>query len=52
MRNWCVKVAKTGDIFKVFLTEEKFNKFLDGNPEIKECIECVDCDDAPSLLIE
>jgi hypothetical protein len=52
MRNWCVKVVKTGDIFKVFLTENEFREFLAENPEIGECIECVDCDDAPSLLIE
>lgn len=52
MRNWCVKIGKTGDIFKVFLSEEKFKKFLEENPEMRECIECVDCDDAPSLLIE
>jgi hypothetical protein len=52
MRNWCIKVVKTDDIFKVFLSEDKFKEFLDENPEMRECIECVNCDDAPSLLIE
>lgn len=52
MRTWCVKDHLTGHVFKVLLTEEEFKEFLEKNPEINECIDCIECDDAPSLLVE
>jgi hypothetical protein len=52
MKSWCLKDHLTGHIFKIFLSEEKFQKFLKENPDIGECIDCVECDDAPSIIIE
>jgi hypothetical protein len=52
MKTWCVKDHLTGQIFKVILTEDAFQKFLKENSDIDECIECIECDDAPSICIE
>jgi len=52
MKTWCLKDHNTGYIFKIFLTEEEFQKFLKENPNIDECIDCIECDDAPSITIE
>ncbi len=51
MKTWCVKDHLTGHIFKVFLTEEEFQRFLKTNPDIDECIDCIECDDAPSITL-
>ena len=52
MKTWCVKDHLTGQIFKVLLNEDAFQKFLKENPDIDECIDCMECDDAPSICIE
>lgn len=52
MKSWCIKDHITGHIFKVLLTEEEFKKFLEENPNINECIDCIECDDAPSITLE
>jgi hypothetical protein len=52
MKSWCVKDHLTGHIFKVLLTEGEFKEFLKKNPDINECIDCIECDDAPSIMIE
>jgi len=52
MKTWCVKDHLTGKIFKIILTEDAFQEFLKENPDIDECIECIECDDAPSICIE
>ena len=52
MKTWCLKDHLTGHIFKVLLTEEELQKFLKENPDIDECIDCIECDDAPSLTLE
>ena len=52
MKNWCLKNNLTGDIFKVFLTKEKLSEYLETNLNIEECIDCIECDDAPSICIE
>jgi hypothetical protein len=52
MKTWCVKDHLTGQVFKVILTEDAFQKFLKENPDIDECIDCMECDDAPSICIE
>lgn len=52
MKNYCIKDNLTGHIFRVFLTEEKFQEFLKENPDMDECIGCIECDDAPSICIE
>jgi hypothetical protein len=52
MKTWCVKDYLTGQIFKVLLTEDAFQQFLKANPDIDECIDCMECDDAPSICIE
>lgn len=52
MKTWCVKDHLTGNIFKIFVTEEEFKKFLSENKEYGECIDCIECDDAPSVTIE
>jgi hypothetical protein len=38
--------------FKILLTEEEFQEFLKKNPDLSECIDCVECDDAPSITLE
>ena len=52
MKSWCIKNHLTGNIFKIFLSEEDFQKFLKENSDMDECIDCVECDDAPSITIE
>ena len=52
MRSWCVKDHLTNHVFKILLTQEEFEEFLKNNPEMKECIDCIECDDAPSICIE
>lgn len=52
MKSYCIKDHKTGHVFKILLTEEEFQEFLKENPNIDECIDCIECDDAPSLCIE
>jgi hypothetical protein len=52
MKSWCVKDHLTGQVFKVLLTEYEFQKFLKVHPDIDECIDCIECDDAPSITLE
>lgn len=52
MKSWCVKDHLTGHVFKVLFTHEKFQQFLRENPDIDECVDCSECDDAPSICIE
>jgi hypothetical protein len=52
MKTYCLKDHFTGYIFKVFVCEEDFQKFLKENPDIDECIDCIECDDAPSIRID
>lgn len=52
MKTWCIKDYTTGHIFKVFLTEEQFQEFLRKYPDMDECIDCIECDDAPSITLE
>lgn len=52
MKSYCLKNTNTKQVFKVFLTEEKLNEFLKNNPLIIECVDCVECDDAPSVTLE
>lgn len=52
MKSYCVKDTLTGHVFKVLLTEEEFKKFLTDYLDIDECIDCAECDDAPSICIE
>ena len=52
MKSYCLKDHITGHAFKVLLTEEELKQYLEENPHMKECVDCVECDDAPSLLIE
>jgi len=52
MKTYCVKDHLTGNIFKVFVTEEDFQKYLKENLDIDECVDCIECDDAPSITLE
>ena len=52
MKTWCVKDQLTGHIYKVLFTEDAFQKFLKENPDIDECIDCMECDDASSITLE
>lgn len=52
MKTWCVIDHLTGHVFKVLLSEQEFQEFIKKNPEIDECVDCVECDDAPSIVIE
>jgi hypothetical protein len=52
MKTWCIKDHLTGHIFKILLTEEEFQNFLKENSDMGECIDCVECEDAPSITLE
>jgi ApbE superfamily uncharacterized protein (UPF0280 family) len=52
MKTWCVKDYLTGQVFKVLFTKKELNEYLEKNPDIKECIDCIECDDAPSITLE
>jgi hypothetical protein len=52
MKTWCVKDHLTGKIFKVLFSEQEFQEFLKKNPDIDECIDCIECEDAPSITLE
>jgi len=52
MKSYCIKDHLTGCVFKILLTEEDFQDFLKRNPDLDECIDCVECDDAPSITLE
>jgi ApbE superfamily uncharacterized protein (UPF0280 family) len=52
MKTWCLRDTFTGLVFKVFLNQEKLNEYLNQNPDLEECINCIECDDAPSICIE
>jgi hypothetical protein len=52
MKTWCLKDHLTGHIFKVILTEDDLKKYLENNSDIQECINCIECEDAPSITIE
>lgn len=52
MKSWCIKDNLNGHIFKILLTDEEFKDFLQKNPDLDECIGCVECDDAPSITLE
>lgn len=52
MKSYCIIDRITGHVFKVLVTEEEFQKYLKDNPNIDECIDCKECDDAPSITLE
>ncbi len=52
MKTYCIKDHFTGKVFKVVLSENELHKFLKENPNLDECIDCIECDDAPSICIE
>lgn len=52
MKTWCIKDYSTGHIFKTFMSEQEFQEFLRQNPDMDECINCVECEDAPSITLE
>jgi hypothetical protein len=52
MKSWCIKDHLSGHIFKILLSKEDFQKFLKENPDMDECIDCIECDDPPSITIE
>ena len=52
MKSYCIKDHLTGHIFKVFVTEEEFRDYLEKNPDLDECIDCIECEDAPSITLE
>jgi ApbE superfamily uncharacterized protein (UPF0280 family) len=52
MKLYCVKDNITKQVFKILLTKQEFEDYLNKNPEISECINCVECDDAPSITLE
>ena len=52
MKTWCVKDHLTGHVFKVLLSEQDFQNFLKENPDVDECIDCIECDVAPSITLE
>lgn len=52
MKTWCLKDHLTGMIFKVLLSPEELKQYLINHPEINECVNCIECDDAPSITLE
>jgi ApbE superfamily uncharacterized protein (UPF0280 family) len=52
MKSYCVRDNITGEVFKIILTKQELEDYLDKNPEIVECVNCVECDDAPSITLE
>jgi hypothetical protein len=52
MKSWCLKDHVTGQVFKVLLSEEALQEYLRENPYIGRCIDCIECDDAPSITME
>ena len=32
--------------------EDELKEYLNKNPDISECIDCIECDDASTILIE
>jgi hypothetical protein len=52
MKTWCIKDHITGRVFNILLSEQEFQDFLKQNPDIDECINCIECDDAPSITLE
>lgn len=52
MESYCLKDLSTGKIFKVFSSKQELNEYLKRNPQISECIDCIECDDAPSITLE
>jgi hypothetical protein len=52
MKTYCVKDHLTGHVFKVLFSEKELHDFLEKYPDIKECVDCIECEDAPSLYIE
>jgi hypothetical protein len=52
MKTWCIKDHLTGHIFKILLTKEEFEDFIKSNPNMIECIDCIECEDAPSITLE
>lgn len=52
MKSYCLKDHKTGQVFKTLFTEDELKDFLDKNQNMSECVDCIECDDAPSLCIE
>jgi hypothetical protein len=52
MKTWCLKDHLTGHIFKVVFSEDELKEYLNKNPDISECIDCIECDDASTILIE
>ena len=52
MKSYCVKDLLTGQVFKVLFSEQDFQDFLKKNLDIDECVECIECDDAPSITLE
>lgn len=52
MKSYCLKDHFTGHVFKTLFTEEELQKFLNENSDITECIDCEECYDAPSIILE
>ena len=52
MKSWCLVDHATGRVFKVIVTEEQLKEYFDQNPNISECVDCIECDDADSITLE
>lgn len=52
MKSWCLIDDLTNQVFKVLLTKEELDDYLKDNPNFRECVDCVECDDAPSITLE
>lgn len=52
MITYCLKDHITGKLIKVLLTKEDLDEFMANNPHLSECVDCIECDDSPSIFIE
>lgn len=52
MKTWCLIDKSTGKVFKVVLSKELLQEYLENHPQVTECVNCVECDDAPSITLE
>lgn len=52
MKTWCIKDHLTGHVFKIALTKEELQEFLTKNPDLDECVDCIECEDATSITLE
>lgn len=52
MKSYCIIDKNTNKVFKVLLTKKELEDYLSKNKHLDQCINCIECDDAPSITLE